>query len=118
MKNIIYKNWLLALFVGLTAFAFVSCDDSDEGAPPIIERVSLVPKDSTTESGFRGNTYVIFGQNLGTAQAVFFNGEQAPLNTTLVRNDNIIVRIGSNTPYVNASNKVTVVTKHGEASLN
>jgi hypothetical protein len=117
MKKYIHKALLsVALLLGLAAPLLISCDD-ENGAAPILERISLVPKDSTTESGFRGNTYVIFGQNLGTAQHVYFNGAEAPLNLTMVRNDNIIVRIGDNTPYSQALNKVRVVTNFGEAVM-
>jgi len=118
MKNIVKLNWLLGVALyAIASFAMWSCDNSEDGAVPVLDRVSLVPKDSTTEEGFRGNTYVIFGNNLATTKAVYFNGELAPLNTTYVRNDNIIVRIGDKTPYVNAINKVRVVTQYGEAAM-
>jgi hypothetical protein len=117
MKKYMHKALLsVILLMGLAAPMLISCDD-ENGAPPMLERISLVPKDSTTESGFRGNTYVIFGKNLGTAQHVYFNGAEAPLNLTMVRNDNIIVRIGDNTPYSQALNKVRVVTNFGEAVM-
>lgn len=117
MKRYLNINlFVLLMLMAGTVPILTSCED-EEGAPPILERVSLVPKDSTTNEGFRGNTYVIFGQNLATTKAVLFNGATAPLNTTFVRNDNIIIRIGNNAPYVQAMNKVTVVTEYGEASM-
>jgi hypothetical protein len=60
---------------------------------------------------------VIFGQNLETTREVYFNGTPAPLNSTMVRNDNIIIRIAGNTPYLQGMNKVKVVTAYGEASM-
>lgn len=120
MKNIINKGFLKAiLFVVCGTLIFNACDDSEEGAPPIIERVSLVPKDSTTHEGGRNETLVIFGQNLGSVQEVYFSGVQAPLNTTMVRNDNIIIRIPDDAPFPgpNVLSTVRVVTLYGEAHL-
>lgn len=94
-----------------------SCDEDDSGAPPVLDRVSLVTKDSTTNVGSRGTTYVIFGNNLATTQEVYFNDQKADLNTTYVRNDNIIVRVPDNTPYLDASNKIRVVTKYGDSEI-
>jgi hypothetical protein len=117
MKNILNRNLLKTLLVlAVTAPFFTSCEEDVEGAPTI-ERVSIVEKDSTTQEGLRGETYVIYGTNLSTTRAVYFNGAQAPLNTTLVSPTHIIIRIGANTPYIQATNKVRVVTAFGEASL-
>jgi hypothetical protein len=117
MKNILINAWKVALLMMSAAIFITGCDDDDSGAVPVLERISLVPKDSTTQVGFRGNTYVIFGKNLGTTQYVYFNGVVSPLNSTLVRNDNIIIQIADNTPYVQPLNKVRVVTKYGEAVM-
>src|SRR4051812_21533379 len=115
MKKNIIKYLTLVLLIASNTMLFISCTDDNNGAAPIVDRVSLVAKDSTTELGYRGSTYAIFGSNLATTQYVYFNGEKAPLNATLVRNDNIIVRIGDNTPYIQGMNKLRVVTKFGEA---
>jgi hypothetical protein len=118
MKNIFQLKYILGLVLIFASLAAItSCEEEESGAAPILERVSLVPKDSTTESGFRGNTYVIFGQNLASTQQVYFNGQLAPLNPVFVRNDNIIIQIASNTPYIQGLDKIRVVTTYGEANL-
>ena len=120
MKTYINKNWLLAIMLSaLGAMGIVSCEEDESGAAPVLERVSLVPKDSTTHEGGRGETLVIFGQNLKTTQEVYFSGVKAALNTTMVRNDNIIITIPGSAPFPgpNVLSTVRVVTLYGEANL-
>lgn len=111
-------NILLKAIMLLTILSpfLMSCED-DTGGAPVLDRVSLVTKDSTTNIGSRGTTYVIFGNNLGTTQEVYFNDQIATLNTTYVRNDNIIIRVPNNAPYLDASNKIRVVTKYGTSEI-
>ena len=112
-----YRNLVKAILLLCIASPFlISCED-DTGAAPVLDRVSLVTKDSTTNIGQRGTVYVIFGSNLGTTQEVYFNDQLAGLNTTYVRNDNIIIQLPSSAPYLNASNKIRVVTKFGTAEM-
>jgi hypothetical protein len=120
MKKIVNKKILKTiLFLVFGATLFSACDESDNGAAPIIERVSLVAKDSTTNAGGRGSVLVIFGKNLSTVQEVYFSGVPAPLNTTMVRNDNIIIRIPDSAPFPgpNVLSTVRVITKYGEAQM-
>lgn len=122
MKNFIYieiKAALILFCLLACSPLFFSCEEEDGGAPPVLERVSLVPKDSTMLSGGRGETLVIFGSNLATVQEVYFSGSRAPLNTTMVRNDNIIIRIPDNAPFPgpNVLSTVRVVTLYGEAQM-
>src|ERR1051325_12112940 len=106
----------MGLLIG-AASLFVACNDDEPGGTPALERVSLVAKDSTTQSGKRGTTYVIYGNNLATTREVYFNESLAPLNVTLVRNDNIIIRIPDNAPFADVPNKIRVVTEFGQAEL-
>lgn len=95
---------------------FMSCQEEETGAAPAIERVSLVHKDSTTNSGARGETLVIFGSHLATTTAVYFNEYKAVLNVNYVQDNNIIVRIPDSAPYADVPNTLRLVTKFGEAS--
>jgi len=63
--------------------------------------------------------YVIFGQNLATTREVYFSGEQAALNTTYVRDDNIIINIPGGAPFPNPNvlSTVRVITNYGEANM-
>ncbi|MBL0742827.1 IPT/TIG domain-containing protein [Chryseolinea lacunae] len=118
LKRIVRNTMIAAgLLLGSTA-VFMSCSDDSGGGAPLLERVSLVAKDSTTQSGKRGTTYVIFGSNLATTREVYFNDLLAQVNTTLVRNDNIIIRLPDNAPFANVPNKIRVVTEFGSAELN
>lgn len=112
--NILIK---VVVLLAIVSPFITSCDEDDSGAAPVLDRVSLVTKDSTTSVGSRGTTYVIFGNNLATTQEVYFNDQKADLNTTYVRNDNIIVRVPDNAPYLDASNKIRVVTKYGDSEI-
>lgn len=116
-KNIIRHVWLVAV-IATGGFFLASCDDSDTGAAPIVERVSLVHKDSTTLSGGRGETLAIFGQNLSSTREVYFSGVKASLNTTMVTNTTIIITV-PNAPFPgpNVLSTVRVVTNYGEAQL-
>jgi len=107
----------LGLSIG-AASLFVACNDDDnKGGEPSLDRVSLVAKDSTTQSGRRGTTYVIYGNNLATTREVYFNEALAPINVTLVRNDNIIIRVPDNAPFANVPNTIRVVTEFGQAEM-
>jgi hypothetical protein len=120
MKNTIHMKILKAImFLISGTLLFMACDESENGAAPVIERVSLVPIDSTTHSGGRGETLVIFGKHLSSVQEVYFSGVQAPLNTTMVRDDNIIIRIPDRAPFPgpNVLSTVRVITLYGEAQL-
>ncbi|HEY9007794.1 MAG TPA: IPT/TIG domain-containing protein [Ohtaekwangia sp.] len=115
------KNNITRLLIGMIALAcsaalFFSCSD-DDNAPPVLDHVSIVPKDSVLQSGARGQMVVIFGSNLASTKAVYFNGYPATFNPTFVRNDNIILTIPADAPYANVDNTIRVVTEHGEATL-
>jgi IPT/TIG domain len=110
------RLWIAALL--LTAGLFSACEKDETGAPPTIERVRIVPKDSTTTSYFANGYVAIVGTNLATAQQVFFNDFDSYFNPTLVTETSIIVKIPEDAPWNSTVNKVRVVTKFGEVSSN
>lgn len=131
-KNIIMKliinqksagHFYKALMAVAVFFAAFSCTDVDEdglgtaSGTPSLDRVSVAEKDSTVTEGRRRGMYVIYGDNLLGAEAVYFNDTEAYLNPTLITNNNIIVRIPEDAPYYDASNELRVVTPNGEATL-
>lgn len=119
MKNILFNKSILKAMMMLFAASslFLSCSDDDGGGPPELDHASIIPKDSALQSADRGEMIVIFGRNLATTKEVYFNGALAALNTTLVTNGNILVSIPSNAPYIDAENKITVVTEYGVDEL-
>lgn len=106
--------------IGLIALSSCQQDDTKPvvaTGSPVIERVSLAEKDSTTNVGLRANLYVIYGRNLATTQKVFFNETEAYFNPTLVTNHTIIVAIPESTPYFDASDELRVETQTGTATF-
>lgn len=119
INNTFSVSMLLMLFITLS-----SCTGDDSGVdfssskePPVLERVSLVDKDSTTSEGLRGNLYAIYGKNLSKTTKITFSDSVAYFNPTLVTDTNILVSIPDSAPYFGGSNKLTVTTQAGTASL-
>lgn len=108
----------LCLWIGGMAL-LSSCEEEEAGAAPVIERIRIIAKDSTTLSGDRYEYYAIIGQNLATTQRVYFSGVEAAINATMVRDDNIIISIPGDAPFPgpNTLSTVRVVTLYGEAQL-
>ena len=103
-------------------FATAACTEVDpevetSSGIPTIERVSVAEKDSTVTEGRRQNTYIIYGENLGSTQAIYFNEVEAYFNPTLVTEDNIIVRVPEDAPYFDASNELVIETANGVATM-
>jgi IPT/TIG domain len=115
-----YYSYLRCLVLSLLIGAglFSACKKEESGVPPTIERVRIVPKDSTTTSYFPNNYVAIVGTNLASAQQVYFNGLNSYFNPTLVTETSIIVKIPEDAPWNNALNQLKVVTKFGEATTN
>lgn len=77
--------------------------------------ISVVPFDSVTTSGNKGDYYVIHGTNLGDAVTVSFNGVSAYFNRSLSTDQTIVVQIPNSVPTSGpqATDTLTVVTLHG-----
>jgi hypothetical protein len=75
----------------------------------------IVPTDSVTDAGNLGQTYMIYGTNLGSAVTVAFNGASAYFNRAWNTDNTILVTIPTNTPTVGpqAVDTLTVTTLHG-----
>lgn len=120
IKNSAWLGGFLPIIIAL--IAFTSCQPDDTGpvvvtGTPSIESVSLAENDSTTTVGLRENTYIIYGQHLGTTQKVYFNETDAYFNPTLVTHNTIVVRIPEETPYFNASDELRIETLGGTATF-
>jgi len=77
--------------------------------------VSVVPFDSVTTAGNKGDYYVIHGTNLGDATTVSFNGISAYFNRSLSTDQTIVVQIPNNVPTSGpqATDTLRIVTLHG-----
>lgn len=139
MKTI--RTWAIALswVIGLVAI-FQACQKDEVAAPPVIERVRTISRDSmfvvtvqttltesytairtipvaydsTTNQGRPGFNYAILGRNLGTTTKVYFNDFEVQFNPAYLTNTSIIVNIPAATPF-SGSNKLRVVTTGGMA---
>ena len=119
-KKLSFSPLLAALFA---IVLFASCEPDDTSQmpsgveAPVLDRVSLVNKDSTTTVGLRSNMYAIYGKNLSTTQRITFNDTEAYFNPTLVTDTNILVAVPADAPYFGGSDKLVVETTAGSASL-
>src|ERR1700734_537431 len=77
----------------------------------------VIAFDSVTTAGNKGEYYVIYGSNLGSATAVMFNGVSVYFNRALITDKSIIVSIPLNVPTLGAAanDTLTVVTLYGSA---
>ncbi len=106
---------LLALLLVTAVVPFLqSCEEEVErsSGTPMIKYVRLTDpdkSDSLLVSAFLGNTVALMGENLTNVKEVWFNDQQARLNTSYVTNQTIIVTIPSDIPEI-VSNMITLVT--------
>lgn len=119
MKNFNSKYYLLflALVVAILG-VFSSCDSDNETSPLTITSVvkaqegDLIP----VNQGDPNNFYIIRGTGLSTVQKIYFNDFDTYFNPVYVTDTEIFVLIDEKTPYVNASNKLKLVTSKGTIS--
>lgn len=116
-KNI--SIFLLA-FISLS-LVIISCgEDEDEFSPtgdPDVHFVRVTPpeaSDSLLVSAFQGSLIAIIGENLGHANEVWFNDQQAELNPVYVTNESIIVGVPSDVPKV-VNNLITIFFNDGDS---
>ncbi len=113
---ITFVKTVTTLWVALVILS--ACEQKEDASAPIVEYVRPTRLDSVTSASGRGSTVAIIGKHLASTQKVFFNDEEALLNTTYITETNIIVRIPETTPYQGSSNKIRVVTRFGETTTN
>jgi hypothetical protein len=130
MKNRINHNTkkiplTLTLFImgGLLIMsALSSCNKKDAEPVPVIERVYVLDtvarhKDSSVVGAEPLTLLVIHGQNLGGTKNVYFNGYEASFNANYNTETDLIIRLPLETPTdLTVSNKIRLVTSHGETS--
>lgn len=124
MKNLVVKNYKILVLLIFALISWSACRSNDENvtsAEPVIDLVSK-SVDSTgapmnplvnTRLGFANNTYVIKGRGFSSLKHVYFNDFESFFNTTLVTDNTIIVTVNRDTPYLNGSNKLKIVTGYG-----
>lgn len=118
--NLIKTVLLIAVFTTV-----YSCRDNEETASASktlkIDMVSASVDESgqplnplvNTNIGYANNTYVIRGSGFTGLQHIYFNDYESYFNPNFVTDNTIFVTINENTPYVNGSNKLKLVTGYG-----
>lgn len=132
MNKLMNCGWPAVLMLALlTAFSVASCqDDEDGGGAPVIHYVRVTDPalaDSTFTDAQPGTMIAVIGENLGGLQAVYINGYEVSINSTLATSTCIILTI----PTVDEENpdlfqlvgtnpdlpaEIRVVTNHGTAT--
>jgi hypothetical protein len=116
MKKSILTTHIVLL--AMLSMVFLSCkEDGDLNAPPKLDRVRVLSKDSTATSGMRGTWYSMQGLHLATTYKVTVNDLDAYINPALITDQNIVFSIPVNAPYLNVLDKIKVITKYGEALI-
>lgn len=106
MKKLKRKKSLLHLCVVIGAIVlFAACDlnSSNDGGVPVIESVRHVHPDSAAahqiEQVGPGETFVIVGSRLKSAQKVYLNGLEATFNPAFVTNSHMIILVPGDMPF-------------------
>lgn len=125
-KSINHIFGKLGLLIIVSLAILSSCKDSDLADPistgqPLIKRVYLLDtiarhKDSTVVGAEPNVLLVINGENLGGITKAYFNEYETSFNTNYNTNTDLIIRLPGDAPTDStATNRIRLVTSHGEA---
>ncbi|PZR37904.1 MAG: hypothetical protein DI538_11045 [Azospira oryzae] len=112
-----YQSIWPVIIVTLVAVIYTSCSDSElvNNGEPMVKYIRVtdpVSSDSLLVGAFQSNLVAIIGENLQSAQQVWFNDRRATLTPTYVTNTSILVTVPSEIPKV-ITNTVTIVFANG-----
>ena len=115
MKKIrLNKQLILALLVGLLiCMGLPSCEEypnaykHTDGIPEVlyVRLPNAAKADSLLDGAFLGNTICIVGNNLRSVRELYFNDQQAVLNTSLITDHTLFVTVPNGIP-VDVTNKM------------
>lgn len=114
MKIKRYIKWMTCALVAM--FLFSACEDqpdafeNTEGLPTVsyIRLPNIASSDSLIVGGYMGNTICLVGNNLTSIRHLYFNDQEAMLNTSYITNNTMLVDIPNNIPGV-VSDKIYMV---------
>lgn len=108
---------LAALFSGTL---FQACEKSDsEGGTPVVNYIRITDpdkSDSLVISAYMGSTIAIMGENLQDVNQVWFNDQQAYVNSAFVTSTSLIITIPNNIPGV-VTNTLYIITTNTQDTL-
>lgn len=113
MKNI-FKYILGFVAIASIAFFLSSCEKESSPEPRIdyVRVTDPAVSDSLLSGAGQGQMIAIVGENLGTAQEVWFNDQQALLISTLISDKAILVSVPSEIP-IEITNQLRIVFANG-----
>ena len=109
---------LLAILFSGTVFQACEKNDSDSGMPVVnyIRITDSIKSDSLVVGALMGNIIVIMGENLQDVNQIWFNDQQASVNTNLVTSNAIIVTVPNVIPGI-VTNKMRLITSNKKDTL-
>lgn len=113
MKSI-SKIFLTFTVVFSATVLFCSCS-KEENKIPVIDYIRVTnpeSSDSLLVAAGQGQLIAIMGKNLGEAQTVFFNDQQARITPTYVSNHTILVSVPSEIP-LEIDNQLKIIFRNG-----
>lgn len=123
MKNIFNNKWFVMAAVLLTGAMTVACEDEPDkyettGGSPVVKYVRTVDpatKDSLLTGAFLDNQICLVGDNLTSIKKIFFNDQQAIINTSLVTDHTMLVTVPGTIPTT-VSNKIFMHNAKGDVT--
>lgn len=119
MKKNILNTWLLA---ALACLSFVACTDepykyeATAGKPEIFYiRPAGVAKDTLLTDAYMGSGLCIIGNNLRSTYKVFFNDQEAILNTSYITDNTMLLDVPNTIPG-EVSNTIYFITKDADTT--
>jgi len=121
MKTKRYINWLLVSMLTITNFTMISCKDQPDkyevaGGTPTVYYVRspyASQKDSLMTGAYMGNTVCLVGDNLRSITELYFNDQQALLNTSYITDHTLLCDVPNELPN-NPTDKIYMKTQSGE----
>lgn len=110
-KNSRIPGLFLVLFSIFFGSLFLSCEEEENNGVPVINYIRVTDpakSDSLVAHAFMGSNIAIVGENLQDVKEVWFNDQEAKLNTSFITNSTIIVTIPNVIPTV-VTNEIKMV---------
>lgn len=114
---------LLVALVSSTGFVFQSCDDNPDeyhstgGVPKVyyVRVTDPAKADSLIDAAYMENVICLVGDNMRSVRKMFFNDQEAVLNTSFITDNTLIVTIPKTIPS-KVTNKIYMVTAKDTAT--
>lgn len=113
-----YMNWLMVGVLAITGLAVTSCKDEPDkyeiadGKPTVyyVRSPYLSQKDSLLAGAYMGNTVCLVGDNLRSIVKLFFNDQEAVLNTSFITDHTLLCDVPSELPET-PTDKIYMITQ-------